>query len=342
MIKHILVALDGSALAEATLPFVERVARGGEAEVTLLRVVPPPSTTGVLVRSTSELLPFMASIPIERPEASAEAARVARYEAERYLDALDDRLGSQGIIARGVVVVGEPAPTVIEEAGQRDADLIALGTRGRSGLGRWIYGSVAEAIVAQSPVPVFLARSGAFAEPGRWSSGDLSTDAPILVPLDGTPRAEMAVSVAASLSLQIGTSVHLLQIVVPPEDTIPSYWATDVLRTTVDDHEVGAQAYLAEMVRRLRAQGVRATASVETDDIGIGIAREARVRKASLVVMATHAYTPLTRVFLHSVAQEVLHRVALSVIFLGPGLMNGGSLRGASPEPVETCHGRGQ
>jgi nucleotide-binding universal stress UspA family protein len=330
MIKRMIAALDGSALAETALPFVERVARGAEAELILVRVVPPASAAGVLVRTSGELLPYMASVPIARPEADAEAARNERYEAERYLDTLAESLGERGIAAQTAVVVGDAAPTLIEEARLRGADLIALGTHGRSGLGRWIYGSVAEAVVARSPVPVFLARPWAPRAPVPGATGDLSTDTPILVPLDGTPRAERAIPIAAGLSLQVGTSVHLLQVVVPSEETVlpEGDWARDLPQGAVDGRELAARSYLTELVRRLRADGVRATASVEVDAVGAGIAREAHARRASLVVMATHAYAGLARLLARSVAQEVLHRVPLPLILLGPTLTDRDVRRG--------------
>ena len=79
--------------------------------------------------------------------------------AEEYLAAAARRLRDRGLVVETVVSQGDPAKALLHEAQTRDVDLILLGTHGRSGLGRWIYGSVAEAVLGHSSVPVLLARA---------------------------------------------------------------------------------------------------------------------------------------------------------------------------------------
>jgi len=69
-----------------------------------------------------------------------------------------ERLTRKGIKARSVVETGQPAERIIEYANEEDVDLIALSTHGRSGMGRWLFGSVADKVVHGSEKPVLLVR----------------------------------------------------------------------------------------------------------------------------------------------------------------------------------------
>lgn len=315
MIKKVLVGLDGSPLAERALSFVEMLAAAGSAEVTLVRAVPPPRAEP-LVHENPNLLPYMVSMPVARPEAEVEVARNERHEAERYLDGVAERLGQKGVPVRTVVVEGDPARVLAEEADLRGVDLIALGTHGRSGIGRWVYGSIAEGVVARSAVPVYLAR----AWPGARLADSGDHHAPILVPLDGSERAESALPIASGLSLQLGAPLHLLQVIPPPDDVaVPQVgWGPDLSRSVVDGQEIAARNHLAELVRRLRSQGIEATAGVEVGAIAEEIVHEERERGVSLVVMATHAGSALRQALVGSTALDVLRRGSASVVLLGP------------------------
>jgi nucleotide-binding universal stress UspA family protein len=143
MYERILVPLDGSALAEAILPFTEQVAGPLDAEVILLSVV----------------------APITPIEAVAGAGYVApdsftlrELDAKRYLAEVQARLSKKGIRSRGIAVVGLPSEEILAAVKTTGADLVAMTTHGRSGLGRALFGSVAEAVLRASPVPVLLIR----------------------------------------------------------------------------------------------------------------------------------------------------------------------------------------
>ena len=75
---------------------------------------------------------------------------------QKYVDAVTQKLRKEGINACGVVEMGKPTDVIIDYAEQNKVDLIMLSTHGRSGVSRWIFGSVAERILQNSAVPVFL------------------------------------------------------------------------------------------------------------------------------------------------------------------------------------------
>ena len=141
--RRALVPLDGSPLAEAVIPpFVIKIARPLDLEVVLLQVVEP-------------LLPLaVESAPVVAPDMTDQG----RAEAERYLTSVAGDLTREGVRVQTLVRVGTPAEQIVEAAREGSADLIAMTTHGRSGLGRLFFGSVAEAVLHQSPIPMFLMR----------------------------------------------------------------------------------------------------------------------------------------------------------------------------------------
>lgn len=145
MYKKILVPLDGSELAECVLPHVKEVAAGhGEGKVMLLRIVEP--------------LP--AGTP---PAVDFEVVRKAGVKAaEDYLAGIQAKLNREGLAVETKVLTGRPAETISEFAQREKVDLLTLATHGRSGIRRWVFGSVADKLVSSSSVPVLLIRPEGF------------------------------------------------------------------------------------------------------------------------------------------------------------------------------------
>lgn len=147
MFNHILIPLDGSKLAETALPVALEVAQKFDSEITLLRVVLPPHvvshTTGAAYAS---LITGLREIAFE--------------EAEIYLKAQQDALRQQGYRIHSQIVDGEPVADIILDAAETLAvDLIVMCTHGRSGVSRWVFGSVADRILRQAAIPILLVRA---------------------------------------------------------------------------------------------------------------------------------------------------------------------------------------
>lgn len=139
--ERALVPLDGSLEAEAILPFIERIAGPLDMEIVLLRVVPPAS--------------FEAGMG--GPARPAEPV-VRELDAQGYLGPLVVALRAKGVRAEARVRVGDPAAEIVAAIREAAADLVAMTTHGRSGLGRLLFGSVAEAVLRAAPVPVLMMR----------------------------------------------------------------------------------------------------------------------------------------------------------------------------------------
>jgi nucleotide-binding universal stress UspA family protein len=141
-VKRIVVALDGSDLAEAALPQAELFARPMGASLLLVRAVVPPATL-----YGGEFVP--GGLPVlEQLEA----------EAGQYLERTAERIRKSGLKVGAAVAVGTPADVIVTAARENEADLIAMTTHGRSGLSRWMFGSVADSVVRHGGVPVLVIR----------------------------------------------------------------------------------------------------------------------------------------------------------------------------------------
>ena len=137
MFKKILVPLDGSKLAEKILSRVEWLAKIHDGEVTLLRVALAGS--------------FPGTDPVQHQ------LNVVR-EAEEYLAKVEGWMRGVGVKVNSVVRYGHDAQEIVDHARDRDFDLIAMSTHGRSGLAQFVLGSVASKIINTAPVPILLYR----------------------------------------------------------------------------------------------------------------------------------------------------------------------------------------
>lgn len=145
MYRHILVPLDGSELAEQVLPHVHALAANeGTTKITLLRAVPPIFTTSVdysgMLATTTEAITQM------------------EQEALDYLQHIAKQFQGEGYQVHTEISALPPAEAIIEYAENHNVDLIVIATHGRSGLSRWVFGSVTQKVVQVAPTPVLVIR----------------------------------------------------------------------------------------------------------------------------------------------------------------------------------------
>ncbi|MCY3661035.1 MAG: universal stress protein [Caldilineaceae bacterium] len=139
----IVVPLDGSELAQRALPYVGRLARILSMEVLLARVVRTENPT-----YTETDLGFR--VPAFREEVN--------WEATEYLEQIAQRLRDKGLTVRSQVLTGSAAQALVNLAHETPRNLIAMTTHGRTGLSRWMMGSVASTLVRRSGDPVLVIR----------------------------------------------------------------------------------------------------------------------------------------------------------------------------------------
>jgi nucleotide-binding universal stress UspA family protein len=147
--RKIMVALDGSAFAAQALPHARSLAEKYAAELILFQAV-----TGV-EESRLEAL----AIELSETHEVAETSRPqAVEEMLKPLQAQAQQLAAAGIRATPVVQVGNPAAAIVDYAGAHGVDLIVMTTHGRSGVGRLVFGSVADKVLRSAACPVLLVR----------------------------------------------------------------------------------------------------------------------------------------------------------------------------------------
>lgn len=145
MYRNILVPLDGSTLAEQVLPHVHTLATDTQAtKITLLRAIPPVITpavdyTGVFTAASDPLA-------------------LLEEEARAYLEDIAVTFRHKGYQVELMVTTLPAAEAIIEYAQDLHCDLIVIATHGRSGISRWVFGSVTQKVVQAAPVPVLVIR----------------------------------------------------------------------------------------------------------------------------------------------------------------------------------------
>jgi nucleotide-binding universal stress UspA family protein len=149
---HILVPLDGTPQAELVLPHVEALVERFGAALTLVEATPTPADLALADASAGGM---PVAPPLIDPTQVADAAAA---EADDYLGRVVTRLRGRGFRVERAVAEGSPADAIIAHAERIKADLIAMSTHGRGGVGRLVFGSVAEDVLHHAPCPMLLVR----------------------------------------------------------------------------------------------------------------------------------------------------------------------------------------
>lgn len=143
MFKKILVCLNGTDLAKQILPYATEIAQRFGSKLILLEVTVPPSA---VVEPTTGYYHATPLKVVQRSEA----------EARTYLERTAKPLRKKGLEVECLVLQGDPGETIVRYAEENGIDLIALGTHGRSGLGRLVFGSVADTVLRKAGLPVLV------------------------------------------------------------------------------------------------------------------------------------------------------------------------------------------
>ena len=285
MYEKILVALDGSQLSEQILPYSRLLADKLKLAVELIHVINPDLAT---------------------PTSAAGQARyqdVLAAENEKGLVYLEKIAGSFALAAKiqCSVAPGNPAEVIVDKAAADRQTLIAMTTHGRSGINRWLIGSVADKVLHAAANPLLLVRAGETAAvqgTAAWQR--------MIVPLDGSPLAERVIPHAAELARPLGLEVVLMRVFGVPTPVFAEDYGPYVeeLWTQLEDE---AQKYLTEKKQQLLAQGLTNVATIVTAGFPAEkIIDAAQQRKDAVVAMSTHGRSGVNRFVMGSVTDRVV------------------------------------
>lgn len=263
MFERILVPLDGSSVAEAILPHVRRIHRLAGSELLLVRAIPPD-------------------------DASLEEPRARMSEVER-------SLVKEGAKVRSILHTGRAAETILEIAQKEGVSLIAMTTHGRTGLPRWIFGSVTEKVLRASVLPVWVVRS--FGAGAKWESGIRK----VLVPLDGSAFSSAILPCVKRLAQLFQSHVTLFHVLDDGE--------------TAFGHE-GAEGRLYAAAGEFQAAGISVNTILRRGNPASEILDTCRPPLYDLIAMTTHGRSGFSRWVFGSVTEKVLRgaRVPLLVV----------------------------
>ncbi len=292
MIHSLLLAHDFSSSSERALAYgVDLVERTGAA----LRLV--------YVQETS-LGPFVKGEPSPLPgeeQLQRQVQKRFRDTLASYSLGLDDDSVSCEVERSGVI-----APTLVEIAEEREVDLIGMGTHGRRGVQRALFGSVAEEVLRTAPCPVLTTSAAA----DDAEAPTPATVKRIVVPIDFSEPSRAALQYAARLASVYDTSMTLVHVVELP--SIPTVYQVEFSGLSPAEIEERAQDVLEDWGTSVAAAR-NLSYVVETGEAVPTLLQVANT-PSDLVVMATRGLSGMKRTMLGSVAEGVLRRAPGPVI----------------------------
>ncbi len=287
--KRILVPLDGSNAGEIVLPYVEEIVfRLGE-ETHFVSVCQP---------ETQEMDHLYGSY----------LERVAREARERMIVLR----AKEKAVVKSQVLIGKPAEEILRYADENRIELIAMASRGASGQGPWLLGSIAAKVIRATSKPVLLIRVAATKE----ALAEKRLIRKILVPLDGSTLGEAAVPLSETLALALNAEIVLFRAIrgISP-------WAGDSpIAAPLDlEHRKGeAVKYLTGIEQSLRRKGIRVSTALTVAAPADAIIDYAKANAVDLIAMSTHGRSGMNRWVFGSVTDKVLHAGDTAVLTVKP------------------------
>ena len=285
MFEHILVPLDGSTLAECVLPHVVAFASAFGSRVTLLHA----HARGSDDRGTLFVDPM--------------AWQIDQLQSESYLARTASRLGELGIEAESVVAEGVAAECVIEYANHHAVDLIVLSSHGKSGLSGWNVSSVVQKIMLRAYRSILIVR--AYAQAETLSHRHMYQR--VLVPLDGSQRAECAMPVAVSLAAAYDAELILSHVVRWPEMPRRTHLTEkeiELANQLIESNRQEISAYLQTLKAQLCLDAQ--TQVLVGRDVALTLHELVDGQGTDLIILSAHGYSGASRWPYGSVATNLI------------------------------------
>jgi nucleotide-binding universal stress UspA family protein len=289
-----LIPLDGSQVAEQVLPYARSLAKPLAIPVDLLEVV---DLETLRLLANPERGRYLDTLLSEKMESS-----------KTYLEAIAQTF--QGTQVTCIVEKGNAEDAVIERAATDKGTLIVMATHGRSGIQRWVLGSVTDKVLHGSTNHLFLIRAHEQDKP----VGEALLKK-VIVPLDGSPVAETVLPYVIDLAKKMSLEIILVRAFALPASTADEYQTyTDELIGMI---EAEARDYLAEKMKEMKGKGLENVSSVV--NVGYGaeeIITLARKTPDNFIAMCTHGRSGVKRFILGSVTDRVVRHSGDPVLII--------------------------
>jgi nucleotide-binding universal stress UspA family protein len=298
MIGHILVPLDGSALAECVLPHVLAVVPSANTRITLLHVLEPPRAKGS--EQTIDPLEW----------------HLKKREAGVYLDGIAQQLREANLTVENMILEGLAADCVIDFANNNNVTLIILSTHGRSGLSGWNVSSVVQKIILRSFKSTLLVRAYKTPNPEHTAIHYNR----LFVGLDCSARAEYILPIAVNLAQSHKAKLILGTVIRKPEmfDRFPlSDEETKLVARIVERNHQTASHYFEGLQKQLSLQGVEAQIElVVSDNVTAALHDMVEQQEADLVMLVAHGHSGEGRWPYGSIATSFIAYGATSLMIM--------------------------
>lgn len=276
MFKTILVPLDGSQLADCVLPHVVAIARPFDSEITLLRMLEKTQA------GTSAQLFDLVNWQINKTRATL------------YLEKIKAQIQREKTRVQTTVIEGLVADGITEYAHSHGIKLIVLSSHGRNGLTRWGISSITQKIIMSAQTSLLIVR----AHQDGIHSDELS-ERPlyrrILVPLDGSQRAENVLPIVTQLAQFHRSQIHLVQIIQTPEmarQMPPTREDVDLSNRIVSRNQEEAGRYLEQLKSRSFLEGLTIQIHLITsDNTAVALHQLVEQENIDMVALSAHGYS---------------------------------------------------
>jgi nucleotide-binding universal stress UspA family protein len=298
----ILLAIDGSKFSDAATNAVIVQAKSLKSEVHVLHVI------DVLSNQLPEMMTYYPGI---------EHARDAqRKPAEAIVTRAAELLCSEGLRVTTAVELGNPKSKIIDAAAEWRADLIVLGSHGRTGLDRFMMGSVPDAVLRHAHCSVELVRIPSGSKHSRYVDASVESKVTrILFPTDDSKCSESALQLLIEQARPRETDVRVLCVVEPPPLLVAREMGgyDPALESVWDFKTKQAQNLVAKTAEILCAQGVDVSTAVEQGDVKSKVLDAAEDWHADLIVLGSHGRSGRERFLMGSVSDAVARHARCSV-----------------------------
>ncbi|WP_436909902.1 universal stress protein [Halosimplex marinum] len=291
MYETILVPTDGSAHAERAARHAVSLAAAFDATVTVLGVADLNRAAG----------------PFNAGGVSGEFRERAEREAE---SAVEDAAALAGdrVPVETAVVSGDPAKAIVDYADEGEFDAVAMGTHGRRGLSRLVFGSVARYVLRHAARPVLTARE---------TDADPVTDYDdVLVPTDGSGAAEAAIDHGLAVAGAFDATVHAVHVV--DLGSMATRTGVEPPTRQLERFTEAGEAAVETVADRARAEGLDAVTAVEEGFPAADLLDYVDEAGIDLVTMGTHGRTGIDRVLLGSTTERIVSRSPAPVLAVRP------------------------
>jgi len=248
-----------------------------------------------------------------------EIEQAATEQASSYVADIVKRLVFDAVEVQTRVLEGDPAGEIMREALEdENVNVIAMATHGNSGFKRWVLGSVSEKVLHATPVPLLLVRP-AHDQDVQGKILPVPPYTVILVPLDGSPFAEQALTQARLLAGRTGATLVLLSVLLFSDAYSHEAVASEPWAIADRAEAERMSTYLSDTAHKLEEEGLRVRSQLVYGYPPEEILRISEELHADNVVMTTHGRSGLQGLWLGSVALKVVQGSRLPVLVIRPG-----------------------